>query len=69
MLIIGDIIKKVKNSVSFSNIWLGGVEGVFSALCNKLKIMMMWVKLVIISKIVGINVNEVMNISVCIGSD
>lgn len=66
---MGDIIKKVKNNVSLSNIWFGGVEGVFSVLCNRLKIMMICVKFVIISKIVGRNVSEVMKISVWMDND
>lgn len=69
MLNIGDMMKKVRNSVKFSIIWFGGVEGVFNVLCNKLSIIMMWVKLVIISNVVGRKFSVVIKISVCIGKD
>lgn len=68
-LTIGDTTKKAKNSVSFSNIRPGGVEGAFSVPCNKLKITTTWAKSATTSKTVGTNANEATNISARIGSD
>ena len=65
----GDIMKKVKNSASPSSTWFGGAEGVPSAFRSRPKTIMMRVKLVIISRMAGIKVSEVMNTSVCTGSD
>ena len=60
----GDIMKKVRNSASPSSTWLGGADGVPRALRSRPKTMMMRVKLVIISKIAGRKVREVINTSV-----
>lgn len=64
-LSIGDIMNRVRNSVSFRSIWLGGVDCVFSVWCRKLSMMMMWVNEVIISSIVGSSVSIVISVSIC----
>ncbi|MNC18001.1 hypothetical protein D3C75_658940 [compost metagenome] len=56
--------KKVKNSARPSNTWFGGADGVPSALRNRPNTIMMRVKLVIISKIAGKNVSEVIKTNV-----
>ena len=48
---------------------MGGADGVPSALRSRPNTMMMRVKLVIISRIAGIKVSEVMNTSVCTDRD
>ncbi|MOA34684.1 hypothetical protein D3C78_1560720 [compost metagenome] len=63
------MMKKVKNRARPSSTWLGGADGVPSALRSKPNTIMMRVKLVIISRMAGIKVSEVMNTSVWIGRD
>lgn len=68
-LSIGDIMKKVRNIVRLMSIWFGGVVVVLSVWCSSDSMMMMCVKFVIISSIVGRNDSIVSSSIVCMFSE
>lgn len=58
---VGDMINSVRKSVKLISIWLGGICCVFKDVCIKLRMIIIWVKLVINISIVGVIFNIVIN--------